>query len=664
MRPPLRLGALALILSCALWSCSGGAGANGVAALNPIASTPPVSSTAPGPVAASARFTITVPSQSSVTASSARTPKYVSPATQSIIITLVSVGGIPFTGSPASIATNLSTLNPACTGTTSLTCTVTAAAVVGSDVFSVVTYDSAQTVPFTTATGNVLSQARLSVAVVAGPNVVTTPLALNGVPASFTITPPAGTAGTAFSGPQAVIVAVKDAAGNTIVGSYANPVTLSDDDLSGATTLATSGSDNPAAGELLSSGDMATLTYTGLAIAPPAIRASASNATSGSGAFAPSLQPIVVTTSDAQNPSFAGVDLYATSGAGSSGSFNVAEAGWTNSPYNKPFTIVASGGCSTIASVAPSSGTSFTATVAGSAGAGTCTAALSDGVGQSQTVTFAYTNFAYTGASQAITVPAGVTSVTISAAGAQGGSGCSCSSDYAAAGGNGGSLTATVPVASATLTVLVGGQGGTSTSGIGGAGGFNGGAAGGSGNGAFFFNIGAGGGGGASAVMQGGAQLVVAGGGGGGGVLCGNNPAINIGGIGAYPVAGDGVTPISSLGSCGLSPGDSGGGLGGTQSAGGTGGAFAGSGSNGVAGGSGSGGAGGSCLSCAAFYGAGGGGGGGGYFGGGGGGASGTNSALPTGGGGGGSSHYLPSATNISTTGGSQSGNGSVVVSW
>jgi len=74
----------------------------------------------------------------------------------------------------------LSTLTPGCSGSP-LTCTVTAPAVVGTDVFSVVTYDAVQTLPFAAPTGNVLSQATLSVAVIAGPNTVTTPLVLNGV---------------------------------------------------------------------------------------------------------------------------------------------------------------------------------------------------------------------------------------------------------------------------------------------------------------------------------------------------------------------------------------------------------------------------------------------------------------------------------------------------
>jgi hypothetical protein len=630
----MRLRALALIVLCALWSCSGGGGTQGVAALAPTTGTTPVSPTGSAPVAASARFTITVPAPSATTSSSTRTPKYVSPATQSIIISLVSVGGVSYTGSPASIATNLSTLNPACTGTTSLTCTVTAPAVVGSDVFSVVTCDAAQSTPFTTPTGNVLSRASLSVAVVAGPNVVTTPLVLNGVPASFVIVPPAGTAGTAFSTPQAVIVMVKDAAGNTIVGSYANPVTLGDSDTSGTTTtLATSGSDNPSAGQLLSSSDVVTLSYTGLTVAPVSISATATGATTGNGRFAPTLQPIVVTTSDSLNPSFAGVDFYATSGAGSSGSFATSEAGWTNNPYNRLLTVTPASGCTDIGSTSQVANNSFIANAAGAPSPGTCTVVtLSDPFGQSQAVTLAYTNFGYTGTSQSITVPTSVTQVTIAAAGAQGGA-------EASAGGEGGSVTAQIPVTSGTLTIDVGQAGlltGVATYGGGGMGGRNNGSS----------------GGGASSVLQGSSILLIAGGGGSGapGGVGGNSDPGGAGG--QVGVAGTGVV------------GDVGGGFGGQANSGGGGGAASlglsctpvGSGvcTTGSQGSSLTGGSGGNSSGGNA-----GGGGGGGYFGGGGGGGG------DSGGGGGGGSSFVASPIGTPSYGtGTRGGNGQIVITW
>jgi len=231
---PSRLGsrsrALALLAVCALWSCSSGGASQSVPRT---------------PSDASARFTITVPA-SSTTSSSARKPAYVSLATQSIVITLTSVNGRPYTGSAASTAINLSTLTPGCSGSP-LTCTVTVSAVVGSDVFSVVTYDAAQMSPFTTATGNVLSQATMSVAVVAGPNTVM--VVLNGVAktisATFASDPHiSGSMASGYSiignAPYTMTLTAQDASGETIVGDGAPTFTVT----SGSSAVAVSGSGN------------------------------------------------------------------------------------------------------------------------------------------------------------------------------------------------------------------------------------------------------------------------------------------------------------------------------------------------------------------------------------------------------------------------------------
>ncbi|MGH7434123.1 MAG: hypothetical protein ACRENE_00445, partial [Polyangiaceae bacterium] len=122
--------------------------------------------------------------------------------------------------------------------------------------------------------------------------------------------------------------------------------------------------------------------------------------------------------------------------------------------------------------------------------------------------------FSYTGASQSFVVPLWVSQVTVVANGAGGGAdGCFNNT----AGGTTGATISVTP--GETLTVMVGGAGGTgSNGGVGGTAGFNGGAAGGT-NSLGGNNWGGGGGGGASDVRQGGTSLadrvVVAGGGGG-----------------------------------------------------------------------------------------------------------------------------------------------------
>jgi streptogramin lyase len=239
----MRLRALALATLGVLWGCSGGGGSQSAPAVAPSA---PAGSV---PAATSARFTITVPA-ASTTSSAARSPKYVSVGTQSIVITLTSVNGTQYTGNPASIATNLSALTPGCSGSP-LTCTVTGPAAVGNDVFSVVTYDAAQTLPFTTPAGNVLSEASLSVAVVAGPNTVTTPLVLNGVAktisATFASNPHiSGSMSAGYSivgnAPYTMTLVAQDATGATIVGNGAPTFTVT----SGTSAVAVSSSGNTA----------------------------------------------------------------------------------------------------------------------------------------------------------------------------------------------------------------------------------------------------------------------------------------------------------------------------------------------------------------------------------------------------------------------------------
>ena len=245
-------------------------------------------------------------------------------------------------------------------------------------------------------------------------------------------------------------------------------------------------------------------------------------------------------------------------------------------------------------------------------------------------------------AAQTFTVPAGVTSLTVEAYGAQGGSGGIVPNENNASGGSGGYATATLSVAPGdVLQVNVGGQGGSAVGGAAGSAGCNGGAAGGSGS------TGGGGGGGASDVRQGGTGLanrvVIAGGGGGGGG--GGGIEFGPGGGGAGGGAsgspgGNGTVP---------EPGSEGvGGGGGTNASGGSGGAL--NGSTGMLGTGGSGGA--------YTGGTGGGGGGGGFYGGGGGGAAFGFGAA----GGGGGSGLVPAGG--TTTAGGRVGDGLVRITY
>lgn len=228
--------------------------------------------------------------------------------------------------------------------------------------------------------------------------------------------------------------------------------------------------------------------------------------------------------------------------------------------------------------------------------------------------------------SYSFTVPAGVTSIAVTAIGGAGGD---CI--VVPSGGEGASVAATVPVAPGEqLVVWVAGAGNACDDG--GGGGFGGGAAGGTGTGGTR-DLG-GGGGGASVVAPGTSSpdfsraLVVAAGGGG---ASNGIQVINGGNAGSPGTDDDDGVPGSGGGA-------------GAQSAGGAGGVAEDSNATaGTAGSLGAGGAGGDGDPGATS--AGGGGGGGGYYGGGGGGGSGASENG--GGGGGGSSFVAVGATNV-----------------
>jgi hypothetical protein len=234
--------------------------------------------------------------------------------------------------------------------------------------------------------------------------------------------------------------------------------------------------------------------------------------------------------------------------------------------------------------------------------------------------------FVYTGAEQTWTVPASVTSVTVTAAGAAGGNGFSSS----AVGGTADTVSGTLSVTPGSiLYVEVGGRGGAAAGNVAGSGGFNGG-----GNGLEMpcnCSSASGGGGGASDVRSASGslstRLIVAGGGGGGGAGVGPGSGGNAGGAGGsgFPGSdtsgaaggGGGTSSAGGAGGAGGSGSPFGGGIGGTGGSGvlgigGIGGASAPDGTFDTGGGAGGG-----------RYG--GGGGGGGHFGSGGGGGGGSD---------------------------------------
>ena len=263
--------------------------------------------------------------------------------------------------------------------------------------------------------------------------------------------------------------------------------------------------------------------------------------------------------------------------------------------------------------------------------------------------------YTYTGNEQTFTVPAGITSVTIAAYGAQG------SGQYGN-GALGGMATGTITATPGQLLyVFVGGQNGYNGGGAGGNGNTGGGMSdvriGGTGFGNWVIVAGGGGGGG----NNGNGYLNTTTGTGGGGSACANGAG---GGGGGY-YNGYSYSSQGGAGTCGGGGasgnsygGWAGGGGGGGLTGGGDGGATGGYGNPGNPGTQGQGGDYGYNSACGGS--SGGSGGGGGYYGGGGS----ASGQCASGSGGGGSSWASGAMTNTSFSGGVQSGNGQVVISW
>jgi hypothetical protein len=384
---------LSLFAVLALAACGGGGG--GTTSNTPA---PPIAppTTAPQGALVTPQFTIVVPSKSSSSSqrlpNGQRKPSFVSSAAASVTITLVSVGGstsnLP---TPTSVTSNIS----------GATCTVATPCVVSGppsppgqvDVYSIVTFDTAG------GTGNQLDIGSASFTPVAGQNNVTS-VTLMGIPDSITITTPATKTVDTAAQAQALTVTVADHAGQTITGTFANVVRITDPDTAtyGAAIKGTSLSGTHQGSgctttcvDLQTDTDAITLTYNGLAEDPVTLTSSVltgSVTTAGTATFTPTLTAITHTTggNSAATGNPVGIDLFTndnTSPSGYSGTEGYHENGYTDSPYNKVLTTIAGSACTAFATLGAanvSNDTVFTATAIASPAAGSCTRVVSDGL--------------------------------------------------------------------------------------------------------------------------------------------------------------------------------------------------------------------------------------------------------------------------------------------
>jgi hypothetical protein len=225
-------------------------------------------------------------------------------------------------------------------------------------------------------------------------------VAPNGTPpASFVMgTLPSGTTGSSFSSTPISGFEVLDSSGNQIGGSFSKTVTLTSNN--SAVTLCQLGSCGSATtSTTLTAGSQTStlaMNYSGAAVTPVTITATATGATSNSISFAPPIPSILF--SGPNGSSTPQINLYAPTGTGSTFQFTASQAGYTGSYGN---TILASipNACNSFATVTSSngaSGTTFTVTAIASPANGSCMVTLSGFSTTTLTVTLTYSTFGVT----------------------------------------------------------------------------------------------------------------------------------------------------------------------------------------------------------------------------------------------------------------------------
>jgi hypothetical protein len=227
--------------------------------------TPPPNFPTPAPTgqpgsAATVSFNVIVPNPSG----NARVrPHVVVPAgSLSLTIQLDSVNGA--VSNQRLIVADLSASTAGCEQTsTQLACVVNVSAPVGALIYTLTMYNAAN------GGGTSLGAGNIAVTTTAGATVVA-PATLTGMVSKIVITVGGAALGASISVP--VTVQAEDFSGNTVLGTYTNPVTLTDTDPSGQTTLSSSASN------ITNGATVVTLNYAGGAMsAPAAINAVATN---------------------------------------------------------------------------------------------------------------------------------------------------------------------------------------------------------------------------------------------------------------------------------------------------------------------------------------------------------------------------------------------------
>jgi hypothetical protein len=221
---------------------------------------------------------------------------------------------------------------------------------------------------------------------VPGTGSIPTSLAISGLPSN----PQAGTAinfaGGTFS------LSVLNSSNVPISGTFANPVTVTSSDTTGAVKLSLNGATAATSVQVQSGTQLIGLVYSGAAVNPVTITASASTVTtSATATFAPAIQQIAYTPPANLPSTCSSICLYAPQGGGtgSTYTFTATQAGYTGSPYNQTLSLSGASTCSSFATVTQS-GTIFTVNAIASPSPGSCSIVIGGFGSTTLTVTITY----------------------------------------------------------------------------------------------------------------------------------------------------------------------------------------------------------------------------------------------------------------------------------
>jgi hypothetical protein len=197
----------------------------------------------------------------------------------------------------------------------------------------------------------------------------------------------------------ALSIAVKDADGDAIAGTFAAPVVVSDDDASTlvqGSYLTLNGGAAARSVTLVSSTSALAFGYGGLAIAPAHISASIASVVVAQTQFAPSLAHVGYTgpNNGWHNPE---IDLYSAMAGqpGNAATFSLDQTGWNTVPFARSFSFVPSGtsnNCSSF-TIVSTGASSYAVHPVASPQPGICTMMLTGATSSSSTaLLLTYTN--------------------------------------------------------------------------------------------------------------------------------------------------------------------------------------------------------------------------------------------------------------------------------